>query len=126
MKPVKNLFVLLLALLLALSLCACGQEQAAPETAEEPAETVEEPTETVEEPVEAVEEPGIDLLEIAKTMEGKPVSELIAAIGEPLSTDYAPSCLGPGEDGELVYEGFTVYTYREGDTETVEEVYHAN
>ena len=42
--------------------------------------------------------------------------------GEPLERNYAPSCLGGGEDGELVYEGFTVYTYREGDRETVTDV----
>ena len=48
--------------------------------------------------------------------------ELIEALGEPLERNYAPSCLGAGEDGELVYEGFTVYTYREGDRETVTDV----
>ena len=54
----------------------------------------------------------------------KPVSELIAAIGEPQSSDYAPSCLNPGqgEDGMLYYDGFVVYTYKEGDTETVQDV----
>ena len=29
---------------------------------------------------------------------------------------------GPGEDGELIYNGFTVYTYRENGMETVEDV----
>ena len=47
---------------------------------------------------------------------------LIAAIGSPISSSYAPSCLGPGEDGELIYNGFTVYTYRENGVETVEDV----
>ena len=32
------------------------------------------------------------------------------------------SCLGCGEDGELVYNGFTVYTYKEGDSEVVQNV----
>ena len=41
------------------------------------------------------------------------MDELIAAIGEPNSSDYAPSCLGEGEDGNLYYDGFTVYTYRD-------------
>ena len=53
---------------------------------------------------------------------GQSVSSLIAAIGQPLSWDYAPSCLGSGEDGELIYNGFTVYTYREGGSETVVDV----
>lgn len=53
---------------------------------------------------------------------GKSVSSLIAAIGAPKGSDYAPSCLGDGEDGELFYDGFTVYTYRLNGTETVQDV----
>lgn len=59
---------------------------------------------------------------IAESYIGKEVSELIAAIGEPESVSYASSCLGSGEDGELVYNGFTVYTYKEGDSEVVQNV----
>lgn len=59
---------------------------------------------------------------IAESYIGKEVSELIAAIGEPESSSYASSCLGSGEDGELVYNGFTVYTYKEGDSEVVQNV----
>lgn len=51
------------------------------------------------------------------------MEDLIAAIGEPESSDYAPSCLGEGEDGNLYYDGFTVYTYRDTDgQETVNYV----
>jgi len=53
---------------------------------------------------------------------GGSVSSMIAAIGQPLSRSYAPSCIGDGEDGELIYSGFTVYTYRENGVETVEDV----
>lgn len=53
---------------------------------------------------------------------GQSVSSMISAIGAPNSSSYAPSCLGAGEDGELLYDGFTVYTYREGDSETVQDV----
>lgn len=53
---------------------------------------------------------------------GKSASSLIAAIGAPKGSDYAPSCLGDGEDGELFYDGFTVYTYRLNGTETVQDV----
>lgn len=56
---------------------------------------------------------------LAQTFIDRPLQELIAAIGEPLSSDYASSCLGSGEDGNLYYEEFTVYTYREGPNETV-------
>lgn len=63
-----------------------------------------------------------DLKELAMTFIGENVEDLIDAIGEPTGSDYAPSCLGSGEDGELFYDGFSVYTYREGDTETVQDV----
>lgn len=59
---------------------------------------------------------------IAESYIGKEVSELYDAIGEPESVSYASSCLGSGEDGELVYNGFTVYTYKEGDSEVVQNV----
>lgn len=52
-----------------------------------------------------------------------PVADLIAAIGEPDSSSYASSCDGPGEDGELYYADFTVYTYREDGEETVVDVW---
>ncbi|MCB6994385.1 fibronectin type III domain-containing protein [bacterium 210820-DFI.6.37] len=59
---------------------------------------------------------------VAKKYIGKSVDKLIAAIGKPKSTDYAQSCFGPGEDGELRYSGFKVYTYREDGKETVMSV----
>ena len=58
----------------------------------------------------------------ARAYIGQNVSSLTDALGAPLSSSYAPSCLGPGEDGELIYDGFTVYTYREDGVETVEDV----
>ena len=60
--------------------------------------------------------------ELARSFLEKDAAELIEALGEPLERTYAPSCLGSGQDGELRYEGFTVYTYREGDRETVKDV----
>ena len=59
---------------------------------------------------------------IAQKYVGKDVSSLIAAVGSPTSRSYANSCLGSGEDGELRYNGFTVYTYRENGKETVQHV----
>ena len=61
-------------------------------------------------------------MQTAESYIGKEVSELYDAIGEPESVSYASSCLGSGEDGELVYNGFTVYTYKEGDSEVVQNV----
>lgn len=127
----KKLTCLLLALTLLLGLAACGEEPA--EVTEEPAaESVEpaaEPSAAPEEseaPAEESEAPAEEEpspLEAAKEFEGAPLEDLIAAIGEPLSSDYAPSCLGEGEDGNLYYDGFTVYTYRDTDgQETVNYV----
>lgn len=59
---------------------------------------------------------------IAQKYVGKDVASLIAAVGSPSSRSYANSCLGSGEDGELRYSGFTVYTYRENGKETVQHV----
>lgn len=127
----KKLTCLLLALTLLLGLAACGEEPA--EVTEEPAagsvEPVEESAPPAEEsvaPAEESEAPAEEEpspLEAAKEFEGAPLEDLIAAIGEPLSSDYAPSCLGEGEDGNLYYDGFTVYTYRDTDgQETVNYV----
>ena len=62
-------------------------------------------------------------LETAQGLIGSSLSSLTDAIGEPKNESYASSCLGDGEDGELSYDGFTVYTYRAPDgTETVYDV----
>lgn len=127
----KKLTCLLLALTLLFGLAACGEEPA--EVTEEPAaESVEPAAEPSaapgesEAPAEESEAPAEEEpspLEAAKAFEGAPLEDLIAAVGEPLSSDYAPSCLGEGEDGNLYYDGFTVYTYRDVDgSETVNYV----
>lgn len=55
---------------------------------------------------------------------GSSISSLYAAIGYPPNgSSYASSCLGDGEDGELYYDGFIVYTYRLGDVETIQAVF---
>ena len=127
----KKLTCLLLALTLLFGLAACGEEPA--EVTEEPAAGSAEPAaepsaapEASEAPAEESEAPAEEEpspLEAAKAFEGAPLEDLIAAVGEPLSSDYAPSCLGEGEDGNLYYDGFTVYTYRDTDgQETVNYV----
>lgn len=127
----KKLTCLLLALTLLFGLAACGEEPA--EVTEEPAAESAEPAaepsaapEASEAPAEESEAPAEEEpspLEAAKEFEGAPLEDLIAAVGEPLSSDYAPSCLGEGEDGNLYYDGFTVYTYRDVDgSETVNYV----
>ena len=114
----KKILSLALVMILALGLAACGESGTEPSAApSEPAAvdttTPDPAAEGTETPDPAAEETGDSLLEIAKGYEGANVDELIAAIGEPNSSDYAPSCLGEGEDGNLYYDGFTVYTYRD-------------
>lgn len=53
---------------------------------------------------------------------GSSASALESALGAPISKSYSPSCMGEGEDGIWTYDGFTVYTYKEGGSETVEAV----
>lgn len=130
----KKVLSLLLCFVLLLSLCACGgkEEPQAPAQDDAPAAApteapadvpAEAPQEEPEAPAEDVpEEPTPDPVEIARGLIDQPISELYAQIGEPESSDYAPSCMGDGEDGMLFYDGFIVYTYREGDVETVYDV----
>ena len=140
----KKTIAILLALMLLLSFAACGDAEDAAVDAiggqdgptvtatAEPQKTPEPTPEPTPAPVETTPEPNIeptpeaapenDLKATAESFIGASLDELIAAIGEPESSDYAPSCLGDGEDGNLYYDGFVVYTYRENGTETVEYV----
>ena len=102
---------------------AAVQESPADETpsaeAEDEAEENEEAEEVREEEAPMTEE---EVLAVAMEYIGRPVDELISVIGEPEDRDYAPSCMGDGEDGNLYYAGFIVYTYRENGEETVQDV----
>lgn len=135
----KRVLSLILLFTLALSLIGCGSKNAAatpgPDTASGsavsgvPAGAEEtEPPKVTDSPVDGqmpdAAQPATpeDLKAIAEDFVDRPVEELYAAIGQPVSSSYAASCLGPGQDGELAYDGFTVYTYKEGDTETVHAV----
>lgn len=109
----KKLMILILACLLLVSLCACGKNQQ--ETPDTTAGTV---ADDIADPNEDTPNPSAQLA-LAKTCINKPVAELYALVGQPITSDYAPSCMGEGEDGNLYYDGFIVYTYREGDTESV-------
>ena len=101
-----------------------GTQEPPPAPAEKPPAPVENPAAPEPEPTPEPEpEPApapADPKTVAQGLVGHPVSELYAAIGRPISSDYAPSCLVEnGEDGELVYEGFVVYTEKGPDFETV-------
>lgn len=127
----KKILCILLCFVLLLSLSACGGKEEPETPADTPAAApTEDPNQTEEvteaptdAPAEDVpEEPTPDPVEIVRGLIDQPIEDLYAQIGEPESSDYAPSCMGDGEDGMLFYDGFIVYTYREGDTETVYDV----
>lgn len=103
--------LLLTCLLASLLLCGCAQKDAAPDTTEATQASSTEP--------KSVEE----LCEIVQSHLERDVSELIAVIGEPNDRSYATGCGGEGEDGELYYDGFTVYTFRTDDYEIVKDVW---
>lgn len=126
MKKCKNLILMLLVAVMLFSLCACGGSEEKPANMESVLPGAEIGVETEDEApsstAEAAEPEGNEDKALAESMIGEEVSKLIEAIGEPESADYASSCLGPGEDGELQYDGFTVYTYKEGDSEVIQNV----
>ena len=136
MKKIHHTLCILTALLLTAALCGCGAASAP--AAETPAPVEATPTETQPamtavlpdaalQKAESAEPAGSapadeapNMLKLrAEQFKDKSVQELFAVVGEPESSSYAPSCLGSGEDGELCYDGFTVYTYREGEREIV-------
>ena len=137
----RKLAMLLMLCLLAGLLCACGaQETAKPAATQAPAQTqtpapapaqtaapaateapkpAATPAATPESAPAETPAPVNEKLEAALALVGKTTDELFAAVGMPNESDYAPSCLGPGEDGNLYYDDFTVYTYRENGVEKI-------
>lgn len=63
--------------------------------------------------------------EKARECIGLSVQELYDAVGQPTGEPvYGPSCLQvDAEDGMLPYDGFSVWTVRSADAETVHDVY---
>lgn len=126
MKKCKNLILMLLVAAMLFILCACGGSEEKPADMESVLPGAESGVETEDEVQNSAEEEAAPEVNedkaLAESMIGEEVSKLIEAIGEPDSADYASSCLGPGEDGELQYDGFTVYTYKEGDSEVIQNV----
>ncbi|MCI6487996.1 MAG: hypothetical protein MSA25_08085 [Clostridiales bacterium] len=126
MKKCKNLILMLLVAAMFFSLCACSGSEEKPADMESVLPGAESGVEDENEVQNSSEEEAAPEVNedkaLAESMIGDEVSKLIEAIGEPDSADYASSCLGPGEDGELQYDGFTVYTYKEGDSEVIQNV----
>ena len=66
---------------------------------------------------------GQNAAETAQDYVGREVSELVEAIGEPNEMLYQTSCaMADAMDGFWEYDGFTVITLQQGDSETVQRV----
>ena len=122
-----NLISAILCLLCALLLYGCGGSavtSAENSTAAETPAPVEStaPSATLPDAnLQPAAEPSA--YEIAQEYIDRPLEDLIAAIGEPLSSAYGPSCwIADGEDGQLQYDGFWVSTLKDGESETVNAV----
>ena len=109
----KYLIVICLCLMLVLTACGGTAEPTTPSTDPSSPTQSSDPTQG--------EKTAEELVALALTFMDKPVEGLYAIIGQPNDSDYAPSCLGNegSEDGNLYYDGFIVYTLKDGDTETV-------
>ena len=115
----KKLSAIALCVLLLLSLTGCGKDEApAPTAAPTAAPTQAPAAETLAPAQAATEAPAeqtkdvTEIVEAIRAMIGQPVQDLYDFIGEPTGgTDYGPSCLVTGgQDGQLFYDGFCVYT----------------
>lgn len=133
----KNSILLIMFIVAVMVLTACGNAKHEPSiTVETPAPVIEteKPVQTpsvqteVAKPEESAqpEDSGFDdeKYQIALGLIDEVVEELYKAIGYPEFQDYGPSCLGgPGaEDGQLDYEGFSVFTLVENGVETITDV----
>ncbi len=112
----KKLTAVLLCAAVLLALAGCGKTDSPAPTAEPTAAPTQAPAATeAPAPTEAPAEETPDVsgtVEAIRAMIGQPVQDLYDFIGEPTGgTDYGPSCLVTGgQDGQLFYDGFCVYT----------------
>ena len=118
----RNLILSVLCLICALLLIGCGNASPADVPApSQPAETAAPSVALPDANLEPVGEP--TPFEIAQKYIDRPLDELIDVIGEPLSSEYVPSCLiQGGQDGILQFDSFWVSTIKDGDLETVNAV----
>ena len=118
----RKLILSILCLICALLLIGCGNS--APAETPSPSQPSETTVPSATLPDAGLEPAGEPTpFEIAQEYIDRPLEELIDAIGEPLSSSYGPSCLIQGaQDGQLQYDGFWIYSLKDGEMETVKDV----
>ena len=118
----RKLILSILCLICALLLIGCGNS--APAEAPAPSQPAETAVPSATLPDAVLEPAGEPTpFDIAQEYIDRPLEELIDAIGEPLSSSYGPSCLIQGaQDGQLQYDGFWIYSLKDGEMETVKDV----
>lgn len=128
----KKTLAVILAIIILAAFAGCGKNEptvsvetpAPAETAkiEEPEVKEEQPAVQEAEPEEPAEEPVAEetvfdeeKYNIAVAYgQGEGMDGLIEKIGEPNSEDYTTGCSGHEEEGILYYNGFRIYTFRDG------------
>ncbi|MDO5444732.1 MAG: hypothetical protein Q4F31_03830 [Eubacteriales bacterium] len=101
MKKKLLLFFLIVVWMISFLLCSCGKSGGT----KSPAEMTTE-----------------EKIAVAGKAIGGQYSELEAVIGSAADSRHAARCGTDGEDYEYFYDGFSILTYKEGDSEIVEEV----
>ena len=123
----KKSFGIILILIIAALLCACGAEEANPMPEEAPRAEKPAEMESVlpgQNLVKAEESDGVDVKELADRLLGYAVSEMTDALGAPDGTEEVPNCLGDGSRFVYHYDemDLQIHTYKEGDREIVTDV----
>ena len=113
----KKILMLVLALVVAFSLFSCGEATGVPSNTE---------SGDVSTPVQKPESKYTFAVQSKNSFEIKidqDMSEVLAALGEPLSYFEAASCAFEGLDKTYTYAGFTVMTRPDGDKDYVNAIF---
>ncbi len=98
---------------------------ASPTTTAAPTEAPTQPPTAAptEPPTQPPTSPSRNAADIAESMIGRPIDELIAVIGQPSLVEHENSCDVPGEqDGYYYFTGFTVVTLSENGVDKIVEI----
>lgn len=103
----KKLLCSLLALVLVISLCACGNGAKNTDTNSQPTSAEKGESNTEKDGFKISGQ----MLQIGMNL----TEDVLKNLGTPTDVQTAPSCHFDGEDTIYVYEAYTLYTYADGD-----------